>query len=101
MSIFKRFARDARGGTAMVFAISIVPMLLIGGVAVDYGRATSAATNLKAASDAAALAAASLPYDPDAASLRKRRKAIAKQEFDANIGRGDKTFSASLSRSRN
>ena len=50
--------RDQRGNTAVLFALSIVPLLLAAGCAIDYLRYVNARTEIQAALDAGALAAA-------------------------------------------
>lgn len=60
MSIFSRFVRGLGGNVSVMLALSAIPMLLAGGVAVDYVRASQALVNLQAAADAAALAGGSM-----------------------------------------
>jgi Flp pilus assembly protein TadG len=57
MRLFKSFVRDKRGTIAVVFAVSLVPVLGLTGAAVDYTRATQTRGKLQAAADAAAIAA--------------------------------------------
>jgi Flp pilus assembly protein TadG len=57
-SSLKQFARDQAGTTAITFALSIVPMLLAGGAAIDYIRYSDTETKLQAALDSGALAVA-------------------------------------------
>lgn len=54
----RSFWRDQRGNTAVLFALSIVPLLLAAGCAIDYLRYVNARTEIQAALDAGALAAA-------------------------------------------
>jgi Flp pilus assembly protein TadG len=54
----RALASDRHGAAAVVFTFCLVPMVIMGGVAVDYGRAQLLKTHLRAAADAAALAAA-------------------------------------------
>ncbi len=50
---------DARGGNvAMIFGLLLIPIMLMIGAAVDYGRASQARTALQATVDPAAIAAA-------------------------------------------
>ncbi len=51
----RRFAADRTGAIAVVFALTLVPMLMAVGAAVDYSRAASLRSDLQAAADAAAL----------------------------------------------
>lgn len=55
---FKSFRQNQKGTTAVLFALSVVPMLIAAGAAVDYARYNNAETKLQAALDAGALAAA-------------------------------------------
>lgn len=57
-----RFANDARGGVAIMFAIILVPLLLFVGVATDYASRTRASTSASNAADAAALAVGRVAY---------------------------------------
>jgi len=52
------FKSDERGTVAIIFALSLVVLMLACGLAIDVGRAVYANTKLRAAIDAAALAAA-------------------------------------------
>jgi Flp pilus assembly protein TadG len=54
----RRFQRDESGNFAMLFGLSIVPLLGLTGAAVDYSRASKARAELSAAIDSAALMAA-------------------------------------------
>jgi Flp pilus assembly protein TadG len=54
----RRFAASQAGTTAVTFALSIVPMLLAGGAAIDYARYSDAKVKVQASLDAGALAVA-------------------------------------------
>jgi Flp pilus assembly protein TadG len=54
-STTKRFARSEDGNIAVLFALSLMPILCFVGAAVDYSRATNARTAMQGALDAAAL----------------------------------------------
>ncbi len=56
--IATRLVRNEDGNVAMLFGLTLLPMLAATGVAVDYGRASQARSQLHAAADSAALAAA-------------------------------------------
>ncbi len=84
----RKFVADRRGGTAMVFAISFVPAVMMIGLAVDFTRASSYSASLKAATDAAALAGATItsdPRNPTSTNLHSLRLAAARSAFNANI----------------
>jgi Flp pilus assembly protein TadG len=53
-----KFGRNDRAAVALVFGVSVVPFMLAAGVALDYSRALDLKTELQAALDAGALAAA-------------------------------------------
>jgi Flp pilus assembly protein TadG len=57
-AVRRAFYRDERGTVAIIFALSIVVLMLTCGLAIDVGRAVHANAKLRAAIDAAALAAA-------------------------------------------
>lgn len=54
---FKAFAKNENGAIALVFGFALIIIVLIVGVAIDTGRAFSAASSVTALLDAAALAA--------------------------------------------
>jgi Flp pilus assembly protein TadG len=58
MGKIKGFLSDAKGNTAIIFALAAVPLLLAAGVSIDMARANRSQAMLQAAADAAALAAA-------------------------------------------
>ena len=55
--MLKRFADDRRGAVIVLFAIALVPLLAVVGVAIDYSRSTRTLADLQSAVDGAALAA--------------------------------------------
>lgn len=74
-----RLVADCKGNTAILFALTLIPMLGAVGVALDYSRANSLRGKLQAAADAAALAAGKEQDGTEAA-----RKLIAEEVFSAN-----------------
>jgi Flp pilus assembly protein TadG len=54
-----RFRRDQRGNIAVLFALSLVPVLSCIGCAIDYSRATQLRSKLQAAIDAASVGSVS------------------------------------------
>jgi hypothetical protein len=80
----RRFTANHAGTTAVTFALSVVPVLLAGGAALDYIRYSSAETALQAALDASALAVAAAGD----LSAEKRIEA-GKEAFDRNISHAD------------
>ncbi|MCB1377692.1 MAG: VWA domain-containing protein [Alphaproteobacteria bacterium] len=57
-SYIGRLASNQNGTTAILFALSVVPLLLAGGAAIDYLRYSQAQTRIQAALDSGALAIA-------------------------------------------
>ncbi len=56
--LLTRFKRNVEGGVAIIFAMSAVSLLLIGGVAIDFERLSQTESSLQDALDSALLAAA-------------------------------------------
>jgi Flp pilus assembly protein TadG len=54
-----RFRRDQRGNVAVMFALSLIPVLSCIGCAIDYSRATQLRSKLQAAIDAASVGSVS------------------------------------------
>jgi Flp pilus assembly protein TadG len=84
--------RDERGSVAIIFAMIAVPAVAIAGGALDIGTALKAKIQLQQASDAAALAGASLPEEATTAE----RIATAEAFFAANAGTTGITPSVSV-----
>jgi Flp pilus assembly protein TadG len=76
----RAFARNTRANTAMVFAVSLVPMLLAVGMAYDYARAVDLEARLQSSLDAGALAAAASATLSDT-----ERASLAGFAFDENF----------------
>jgi Flp pilus assembly protein TadG len=57
LAFLRRLFRDGRGNVAMMVAISLFPMVFLGGMAVDYTMASDRQAQLNGYADAAALAA--------------------------------------------
>jgi Flp pilus assembly protein TadG len=74
------FGNDDRAGVALLFGISAVPFMLAAGVAVDYSRAIDLKTEMQAALDAGALAAAASRSMSDG-----ERITLAKRSFSSNF----------------
>lgn len=76
---WRRFARDTRGNAAILFGLAIIPILLVVGAGVDYGRAITVRSAMSDAADSAALAIGSWTNLSEA-ELRQK----AKQFYQAN-----------------
>ena len=55
MKLLYRFKRDTRGSTALIFGLSLVPLIGFAGAAIDYSRASSFRAAMQKAADAAAM----------------------------------------------
>jgi Flp pilus assembly protein TadG len=55
VNTFNKFRHDSKGTVAVIFAISLLPVLLAVGLAVDYSVASNTKAKLDSAADAAAL----------------------------------------------
>ena len=78
--LVKRFGTCQGGAIAVLYAISAIPIFVAAGSAVDYIRYVAGTTELQAALDAAALAAASTPDATD-----EERLALAEATFVMNL----------------
>jgi len=76
----KDFFRDIKGNTTIIFGICAVPMFLAAGSAIDYLRYNNTRTQIQAAIDGAALAAA-LPVG----ITDSKREKIAQSYFATNV----------------
>jgi len=75
-----RFLRNMHGNVAVTFALSLVPLVFLGGMALDYASSTSRLQRLNAAADSAALAAVSPSLMSQSAS---QAKTVATNVFSA------------------
>jgi Flp pilus assembly protein TadG len=80
----KNFGASQKGSIAVMYAVSAIPIFVAAGSAVDYIRYLANVTELQAALDSAALAAASTPETSDA-----ERLALAEATFLRNLEGGD------------
>jgi Flp pilus assembly protein TadG len=81
--LVKRFGTCQKGGVAIFYALSAIPLCIAAGSAVDTIRYVANATELQAALDSAALAAAATPELTD-----EERLAMAEATFVANLENG-------------
>jgi len=77
----RRFTRDRRGNVAMIFALSIIPIIFLAGMGLDFATATQKRVKLNAAADAAALAAVApgMMNQPDASASSVAQKMFTAQ----------------------
>lgn len=77
-NLLNSFAKARSGSVATFFALSLVGIIGVAGLATDYSRAASSKAALAAAADSAALAGARLAGTP------AQREAVARATFKAN-----------------
>jgi Flp pilus assembly protein TadG len=77
---FRAFRSSESGAIAVLFAISLLPMLVAAGIAIDYVRAQTARVVLQSAIDAAALAAGA-----EANTNSAEIEALATHYLNANV----------------
>ena len=83
----RAFGRERRGNVSLLFGFSLVPMIGLAGLGVDYGIAYSAKTKLDNAADAAALAA-----------VATAKAYVAAHATDSNVNNG--AIAAGLDRAK-
>ncbi len=82
---FKSFTWSERGNVGIMCALTVLPMFLAAGAAIDFARFNAAQAQVQAALDAAALAAAAAPQD----STLAKRKQIGEATFAVNMTGGN------------
>ena len=97
-TLLQRFRHARDGNIAVLFAFCATPLVMMTGLAVDYGRLVHGAHTVQPALDSAALAAARAQWEP--AMNDERLVGIAQQFFDANADKSVMTC-APLQMSRN
>lgn len=80
LRFFSIFERDARGAIAIIFAFSLLIMMMAAGAAIDFGMAYSSKSRLQSAIDSAALAAAKLGKEATA-KLKSQGLAVFKSNY--------------------
>lgn len=78
--IFVNFSTDRRGAVAILFGLMLIPVVMFVGAAIDYTQSIRVRSHIQNASDAAALAGASLNT-----YVEGERVAAAESAFAANI----------------
>ena len=79
-TILEKFGRCHKGNIGLSFALAVIPVFMVAGIALDYSRAASLKTHLQASLDAGALAAAAAGSLSD-----NERIQIAKDVFASNF----------------
>jgi Flp pilus assembly protein TadG len=86
MGLLERFKKDQSGATAMLFGLTLIPLMGFAGAALDYGRATSGRTHLQRAVDGTALALAREAGALNDAQLKQRGEDLVKAYLKAAPG---------------
>ena len=76
--------RDERGNTSVLFALSVIPMALAAGTAIDYGRAAALRSKLQAVTDSVTLSLCKLPATTTTAEMQKTALASMQSYFPTN-----------------
>jgi Flp pilus assembly protein TadG len=96
--LLARFRADYRGTSAVIFAFSMVPMIGILGIGVDYSGALSRKARLDAAADAAAVAAITAARDYIVANGNSEAEpGLTNDAVTAGQKQGAKTFALDAS----
>ncbi len=82
--LWKRFTKADRGSTAVIFAVSLVPILAAAGAAIDFSRYYDARNHLQAALDAGSMAGAAAKDSTNAQRIQ-----IAKDSYKTNMSQND------------
>jgi Flp pilus assembly protein TadG len=80
----QRFGTDKRGAVAILFGLSLVPIVLLTGAAIDYGRASAARTELQSAIDAASLHGTKIQQGLSDADLSLKLRQMTNANFNSN-----------------
>jgi Flp pilus assembly protein TadG len=87
MAFFKQFLKSQSGNVAILFGLSLVPLAVAAGVAIDMSRFNAARTEIQAALDSAALSAAVAKNVTDAQRIQMGKDAFA-ANMNQSEGRG-------------
>jgi Flp pilus assembly protein TadG len=110
MALFNRFKADCKGNTAVMFALSFLPLMLAAGAAVDMVQTNQTLTVLQGAADAAAIAGGSSNLKSDSElqtvveDYMKANHAIAAldmvEKIESTLDAKGRTFTVSISGKR-
>jgi Flp pilus assembly protein TadG len=81
----RRLRSEKRGSVAIYFSLSLFPILMMTGAAIDYGRALSAKARLQSAVDAASVAVVQSSVQSPSFT-HSQRVALAQSTFNAALG---------------
>ena len=100
-ALLRAFARAKNANVAMIFGLSLVPMILAAGAGLDYARAVMVRQSMGEALDAAALAIGKTDSKPASCAANSTDTActallqMAQQYFAANYTYSDPSYAAS------
>lgn len=80
-----RFRTDERGNLAIMFGLSLLPVMGLTGAAIDYSQATTLRTRLQAATDATALRLCQLPRTTTASEIQTKALAWMKSYTGSDV----------------
>ena len=89
VSLFRKLFADQRGNTAIIFGLAAVPLIALGGGAVDFSHRGNVRMDMQNAADSAALAAArilqrgEMAREEDREALETRAREAAASAFSA------------------
>src|SRR5579871_1780425 len=84
LQMCRSLARCDRGNVVIIFALLLLPLAGLAGMAIDYGRALSLGARLQSASDAAALAV-SEAYSADPSQSESGLRTVAQNYVNAAL----------------
>nr|WP_047573571.1 pilus assembly protein [Methylobacterium sp. ZNC0032] len=85
LAMIRRFRRDEGGNFLMLFGLTLIPLMGVVGVAIDYSRASNARQALNSAIDSAALMAARDAQKLSDGQLRARIEAWIRDNLPADV----------------
>ena len=94
----RRFQRDEKGNVAIIFGLTLLPMLLFMGAAIDYTRASAEHTKLQSAVDSAALALTKEPRNTPLATLQAKGQQLFAANFTPEGGGAAPPISVAVDR---
>ncbi|EJN05155.1 TadE/TadG family type IV pilus assembly protein [Phyllobacterium sp. YR531] len=94
MKKIRNFLKDRSGATAVTFALLLVPIVGMTGLAVDYTRASTDRARLQGAADSAALAGASVFTGLNKSAAEESARAYLRGNLGAEADKVKITFSA-------
>jgi hypothetical protein len=84
--MLKKFKNDVSGNVMMLFALALIPVVGVMGLAVDYSRATNSKEKLQAAIDTTALSLAAASSEESLAELEQRGTQFLTETFKPHAG---------------